>query len=56
MKKLTKEDYIIMIMESKYIDDDDKYRDSNLEFLKSLTIEELKHMINEDNMDSGDLN
>ena len=30
MKKKTKEDYVIMIMESKYVDDDEKYRDANL--------------------------
>jgi hypothetical protein len=51
-KKKTKEDYIIMIFEAKYADDDDKYRDSNLAFLKSLTIEELKSMLIEEGEDS----
>ena len=48
MKKLKKEDYIDIIMESKYADDDDKYRANNLTFLQSLTIQELKSMINLD--------
>lgn len=43
-KKLKKEDYIDIIMESKYADDDEKYRVNNLTFLESLTIDELKSM------------
>jgi hypothetical protein len=47
-KKSLRQQYIDKIMKEKYGDDEEKYSDSNLAFLETLSLDELAKMANMD--------